>query len=256
MATPAPKGFAVAKAPAIKPVPAPTAEPPKKPVRVKSRGIKKSVPEPITPAPGPDPDTTIANPVKPTTAIANSLLNSAPFDATGPLEPISDSVIMLQHVTKAMSTGEDIGKCKTDLIRIISHQPEKADVYQGILNQIEQERTTDAVVMRAQVERELKRLANQGKLTASDCITIWQMCNRTIAENRASAAKNTKSVDTVTIVEKVDLQKLQAERTIHQKWEGTTPQGRQIIRMKLFDLKRQVSASLQAKEAESVIDIK
>lgn len=195
-------------------------------------------------------------------AIVNNLLAREVNDPSGPVEPVSDTVKTLIRLTAAVSKGEDISDIKTDIVRIVSHQPEKADVFQSVLNLIDQERTTDMVEIRAEVEKQLKRAVKRGDLTTQECLAVWEIANGIIKENQSKAAKLNKPMDTFTVVEKVDYHQVHAERVVQQKWEGTTPQGRQIIRMKLFDLKRHVQAVMEQQplpseeEAEPVIDVK
>ncbi len=200
------------------------------------------------------------------TAIVNNLLAREEQNPTGPVEPISRTVLTLGQLTKAMSSGEDIGGIKTDIVRIVAHQPEKADVFQSILNLIDQERVSDAVEIRAIVEKALKAAAKRGDLTTSECLAVWEIANSTIREYANRAAKQTKAVDGDVVVEKVDAETAEAERLIQERWAGTSPQGRQIIRMKLFDLKRQVVLDMEAqkdqpkeeeeKPKQPVIDVK
>ena len=257
--------LALAKAtakPKPPPAPAQAAKPAPKPVKVKGRGVKNSAPKPESPPakPADKPVETTKKPkpemVVPTSPadIVNNLIARKQDDPNAPpVEPVSETVNTLVRLNSAISKGADIGEFKSDIVRIVSHQPEKADVFQSVLNLIDQERTTDMVEIRAGVEKDLKRAVKAGGLTTSECLAVWQLANNIIKENQAKAAKLNKAVDSITVVEKVDYHQIHAERVIQQKWEGTTPQGRQIIRMKLFDLKRHVQAAQQPEQP--VIDV-
>ena len=54
------------------------------------------------------------------------------------------------------------------------------------------------------------------------------------------------------VVEKVDVKRQHTDRTLEARWAGTTPQGREIIRKKLYDLKKEILAELNAR---AVIDV-
>lgn len=278
MATPASKGKAIAVG---KPLPAPppsAAKPPLKPVRVKSRGIKNSShkPEP-EPAPAP-PKNPVQAPKTPAPkdpepgakkfakgelmlptndgAVINNLIVRTADDGP-PAEPVSDTVKVLTRLSAAISSGKDLSDIKTDIVRIISNQPEKADMFQGVLNTVDQELTADMVEVRAIVSKELKRAVQSGKSTVAECLAIYNIANAIIEKNQAKSAKMNKPVDSANL-QKVDVSRMESEHFVQQKWEGTTPQGRQIIRMKLFELKRHVAVEIeQRKEAEEpVIDVK
>jgi hypothetical protein len=195
------------------------------------------------------PKPTVAVPSTPL-AIVGNLLAKEIADPSGPVEDISPTVKTLMRLNAVISGGGDIGEIKTDIIRIAAHQPEKADVFQSILNLIDQERATDWVFIRAYAEKRIKRAAQRGEISTSECVALWQIANTLVEKYQDKSAKLNKPVDTVTVVEKVDTHQIHAEQIIEQRWEGTTPQGRQIIRMKLFDLKRQIIAKAQVEAAK------
>ena len=283
MNTPASKGRAVATGKPL-PTPAPAAKPPLKPVRVKSRGIKNSShrtepapapapvpknpdPKPKTPEPKnpePSPETKrFAKPelLLPTNegAVVNNLI-ARTMDDGPPAEPVSEIVNVIIRLSQAFASGADISDIRTSLVRIISNQPEKADMLQGVMNTLDHVRTADWAEVRALVEKELKRAVKSGKATTSECLAIWNIANTAIEKNQAKSAKMNKPVDSAN-VQKVDISQIESEHFIQQKWEGTTPQGRQIIRMKLFELKRHVAVEIEQRkkeeeEEEPVIDIK
>ena len=196
-------------------------------------------------------------------AVVNNLMTRKLNDGGPPAEPISNTVKVLVRLSQAVSKGDSIDDIKTDIVRLVAHQPEKTDIFQSVLTCVDRERTADMVEIRAGVEKELKRSVLSGGLTVSESLAVWDIANNIIKENQAKAAKNNKGVDAAN-VEKVDAHSLETEKVIRQKWEGTTPQGRQIIRMKLFELKRYVAAEIeQAKskdepeeKEEPVIDVK
>lgn len=277
MTTPASKGRAVASGKPL-PAPAPAAKQPLKPVKVKSRALKNSAHKPAAPAPPKDPepppktpdpknpdpapeDKKFAKPemMLPTTpsAVVNNLIARKMNDGGPPAEPISNTVKVLTRLSSAVSSGSDISDIKTDIVRIVSNQPEKADIFQSVLNCVDQERTSDMVEIRAIVEKELKRAVQSGGLTTTECLAVWDIANTIIEKNQAKSAKMNKPVDSSNI-QKVDVSRIETEHLVQQKWEGTTPQGRQIIRMKLFELKRHVAVEVeQAKEEEEpAIDVK
>jgi len=239
-----------------------------KPIMVKSREIKSSsdrpgpthTPDPPPKNPSPAPETqkfAKAEMMLPTSssAVVNNFI--ARKMGEGPsAEPVSNTVKVLTRLSNAVSTGADISDIKTDIVRIISNQPEKADMFQGVLNCVDQERTSDMVEIRATVEKQLKRAVQSGGATTPECLAIWEIANSVIEKNQAKSAKMNKPVDSASL-QKVDASRIETEHMIQQKWEGTTPQGRQIIRMKLFELKRHVAVEIEQKEEEdkTVIDV-
>lgn len=173
-------------------------------------------------------------------------------DPSGPIEEVSPTVTILNKLVTGMTNGTDLKEIRETLTKIAAHQVEKSDLFTSVLNQIDQERTADWILIRALMEKIVKRAAQRGDINSTQATAIWQMANTAISECQSRQPK-TKAVDTITVVETVDLNKQELERTIQQRWEGTTPQGREIIRKKLFALKRQLlgppRADLEVKTA-------
>lgn len=179
------------------------------------------------------------------TAIINNLVARELLNSSGPVEPVSATVGILSRLIRAMSGGEDIADIKEALTRIVTNQQEKAKIYASVLNQIDQERSMDWIIVRAQVEKLVKRASLRGDMSTPELMAVWHLANDSITTTQNRQDK-TESVDTVTIVEKVDVSRQESEHSAQQRWENTTPQGREIIRKKLFTLKREVMTNQQA----------
>jgi hypothetical protein len=184
-------------------------------------------------------------PMEPTTpeAVLNNLLVRELCDPSGPTEPLSPTIGILKKLTVGLTNGSDISAIKNDILRIVQHQPEKADVFNAVMNLIDQERVADAVEMRAGIEKLIKRAVQRGDLNTAQAMVVWKMTDSIIQDVRQKQTEDTKGVDTVTIVEKVDYAQRKMERSIQQKWEGTSPQGREVIRKKIFELKKEIRAA-------------
>jgi hypothetical protein len=213
-----------------------TDSPPKLPAPPPPKNRFTPRPKPI-PTPRPEP----MLPNSPA-AVLNNLLVREITNPSGEDEPLSPTVQVLVRLTEGLSTGSDISDIRNEITRIAQHQPEKADLYNAVVNLIDQERATDAIVMRGSTEKIIKRAARRGDLSTGEALAVWKMASEIIKEVQDKQADGHKGVDTVTIVEKVDYAKQQVERTVQQKWENTSSQSREIIRKKLFDLKRQLRA--------------
>lgn len=175
-------------------------------------------------------------------AILNNLVCRELLNPSGPLEPLSLTVTSLQATVDAMSKGTDITPYKEHIQRIASNQPEKGDVIRSYLNQLDHELIADMAIMRANSIRVIKRASGRSDMTVSEALVVWRMCNDQLPSLKKGL--DDKSVDSVTVVEKIDYAKQQAERITHREWEGTTPQGRELIRKKLWEVKREVMAKL------------
>lgn len=184
-------------------------------------------------------------PVMPTTTegIINNLMVRGITDPSGEVEPLSPTVGLLQQLAHGLTYGDDLNKIKPELLRIAQHQPEKSDLFNAVINQINKERIADNMIIICGAEKRLKHDAQRGDLSTGEAIAVWRNSREVIKEIKAEEAETSKAVDTITIVEKVDYTKQQVERTVQKRWENTTPFGREIIRKKLFELKQQMVAA-------------
>lgn len=175
--------------------------------------------------------------------VLNNLVCRELIDPSGPLEPLSQTVVSFQATVDAMSKGTDITPYKEHIQRIATNQPEKGDVIRAYVNQIEHEMIADLTVMRANAMRVIKRASGRNDVTVSEALVVWRMCNEQLPALK-SGLNADKAVDSVTVVEKIDYARQQAERVTHTQWEGTTPQGREMIRKKLWEVEKEVREKL------------
>ena len=176
-------------------------------------------------------------------AVLNNLLVRDQLDPKEPLEPLSATVRNLQATVQAISRGDDIAPYRAHIQQVAANQPEKSDVVVGYTVQANQEYLADMVELRAGAVRQMKRAIRRNDISSSEAIVVWKIANEQIPTVTDEIVKHSKAVDTITVVEKIDFHRRQIEHSVQQKWEGTTPQGREIIRKKLWELKQQLNAA-------------
>lgn len=182
--------------------------------------------------------------VEPTSphAVLSNLVSRSSLDPQEELEPLSPTITSLKNTVRAMSLGESIEPHKEHIQQIAANQPEKGDVVRAHVNQADFELLADYVEMRQNAVRHIKRASRRNDLSVSEALVVWRMTNDEIPTMVKNIGKNDKAVDTTTVVEKIDFRRQQVERTVQQRWAGTTPQGRELIRKKLWKLKRDLLA--------------
>lgn len=176
-------------------------------------------------------------------AVLNNMLVRDQLDPKEPLEPVSQTVLNLQGTVKAIAKGEDISPFRAHIQQVAANQPEKSDVVIGYTVQANQEYLADMVELRANAVRQIKRAIRRDDVSSSEAIVVWKIANEQIPAITKEIADRSKAVDTVTVVEKIDFHRQQIEHSVQKKWEGTTPQGRELIRKKLWELKQQLNAA-------------
>jgi len=175
-------------------------------------------------------------------AVANNLIVRSDLDPQEPLSPQSPTIINLGLVIDAMTKGEDIGPYKSHIQQIASNQTEKSEVVRAYVNQANNELIADLVEIRGNSVRHLKRATRRNDVSTGEALVVWRMANEQLAALTKGLNEKDRAVDTVTVIEKIDYKQQQTEVTVAKRWEGTTPQGRELIRKKLWELKRKILA--------------
>jgi hypothetical protein len=178
-------------------------------------------------------------------AVMNNLLCRAetqPSEAE--LEPPSQTITGLLGVVKAISEGEDITPYREHIQQVAANQPEKAEVVNAYLNQFDFEKIATYAFLEERTLRHIRRAIQQKDVSMAEALVVWQKVREDGPQIRRNMQDRSKPVDTVTVCEKIDYRKQQVEHSVARRWEGTTPQGRELIRKKLWVIQREMLAKL------------
>lgn len=175
-------------------------------------------------------------------AVLAELLSKDAENPQEELEPLSQTVIGLKSLVSQITKGEDISAHRALIAQVAANQPEKGDVVRAYVNQANYELLADYVEIRANGVRHIKRASRRDDVQMTHAIVCWKLANEQIDRLVESSTKNDKAVDTTTVIEKIDYHRQQVERTVQTRWEGTTPQGRELIRKKLWEIERRMKA--------------
>lgn len=138
--------------------------------------------------------------------------------------------------------GGDIQAVKEEVMRLAANRVEKAALVESVLQEISYVRMLRHVQMRDASERVLHAATLSGDMKTDQAYAIYQMSQAAITEER-KALGNAKPVDAVTIINKVDISHHAQDTQTQERWQNTTPQGREIIRKKLYDLETKVKSA-------------
>jgi len=180
------------------------------------------------------------NPDPISSALMREIVNPSSDD---PL-PTSSVLDTFDKVVKGIVNGEEMTSCKDNIIRLISNPQEKAQVVLGMLLNADIERLGMFVRMREQTEQMLNRAMGRSDLTCAEALAFNRMACIEISTIRAALEAEQPVVDTTTLTEKIDSGKQQVERKIERTLQRTSPQGREIIRRRIY-----------AMQKETVIDV-
>ena len=180
--------------------------------------------------------------------VLNNLIARDIKNPFGPLDAPSPTLRVLEGLVKGFSAGTDLGPVKEDIERITGNQVEKATLLEACLRQLDQERMAGLLIMRDNAERVVRRASGRNDLSTPEALTVWRLSQDGIVDCVKNLSK-AKPVDTLTVVQRVDIHQQKQDTATAERWEGTTPQGREIIRKKLHELKKRVIAAKAAAPA-------
>lgn len=189
--------------------------------------------------------------------VVTNLVSREIIDPSGPLDPQSPTVQLLRATVNAIANGDDISAYVDKLRRITSNQAEKSDLIVAQLNQIDDERIPGLVEIQDLTERVIRRACRRGDISTGEAMAAWRMVNQELSTLRASKDKQReKIVDGNSAIHKLDAASQQASSVTAVKWEYTTPQGRELIRKRLWEMKKEIivnsAVATEEKPAEQV----
>ena len=166
------------------------------------------------------------------------------------LEPVDSSqsrtLSTISRVIDSFVHGGDLNGIKDEVVRLLMSPQEKATVMLGLLQNADMDRLKLFLFIRERTEKLLERAMKRGDLTCAEAIALRGVAAGEIASIRANLEAEQTAQDTTTLMEKVDYRTQQVERRVEHTIRGTSPQGREIIRRRIYALQKQMAAKNDA----------
>ena len=221
--------------------------------------VAKKAPPPQKPVAPPDKPAEISSqaemPFLPVTqlptssdAVLNNMMAREMLHPSGPIDNVSENLLLLQTLAVGLRHG-DIAAVRDALTRKATHQVEKAQIIDAVLNEDNFERTANWMEVRHNTERVIKQCSRRGDMTTAEATVLWRISHDALSECFTRLEK-TKPMDSESVVGKVDIQKQEVDQSVRQRWANTSPQGREIIRKKLHKLKKTIAAMEASAKAQ------
>lgn len=155
--------------------------------------------------------------------------------------PDDPTLDILDRLVDCIVTGADVSEIKEEVTRLVSHPREKAEIIAAVLRNHEYRRFNQWLRVRAQSEELIFRSMRRGELSTAEALAFMRAANAEINQFTATLAKQEdKTSDPTSLLEKVDVGKAAREAESADAYKGTTPHGREIIRRRVFALRRQL----------------
>jgi hypothetical protein len=168
-------------------------------------------------------------------------------------EAAEDDILhYLRQILAAIKAGHSLVPYRDKLSELSSNFPDKASLVDILINHSNLEALCDLVAIRNSVVSRIRFMATRGELSPSEALVLWKMVNEQIPEVQKSLKVEAKEIDAASVISNISLQQIENEKRSAEYWQGTTPQGREIIRKHLLALKKQLK---NPKAAEKVVDV-
>lgn len=165
-------------------------------------------------------------------AVINNTLVREEIDPTpGAEEGLDDLPLnVLKATVDGLNRGLPLGEFETHAKRMVAHATDKAELVAALVQAHELDRLVMNMDSRALLEGKLHRAIRRGDLTSAEALTFLDYLCSDIGTGIASLKKNTPTLDSITIIEKVSGNQQEMEKSAQTRFAKTTPQGREIIR--------------------------
>jgi len=98
--------------------------------------------------------------------------------------------------------------------------------------------------------RMIKRAARNDTLTLDMALVVWKLCRDQLPELRRNIEVDAQAVDSTSVVNKIEQARQASDAAFEKRWEQTTPQGRELIRRRLWEMKE----SMRRKTAQTQVE--
>jgi hypothetical protein len=168
-------------------------------------------------------------------------------------EAAEDDILhYLRQILAAIKSGHSLVPYRDKLSELSSNFPDKASLVDILINHSNLEALCDLVAIRNSVVSRIRFMATRGELSPSEALVLWKMVNEQIPEVQKSLKVEAKEIDAASVISNISLQQIENEKRSAEYWQGTTPQGREIIRKHLLAFKKLLKNS---RAAEKVVDV-
>jgi len=179
-------------------------------------------------------------------AIINNVLARDQQDPqVGDIEP-DPTLVVLDTLVQGIVRGTNLASIKSEVQRLMSNAQEKAEIISAVLSVREFYRLNMHVAVHAHNESYLWRAGMRSDLTTTESLAFYRLSGVEIDKIRADMSRNAKQGAQVDdkAVDRVSGDAARDDKAIAETWKNTTPHGREIIRKRLYALKKHIAEAI------------
>ena len=165
---------------------------------------------------------------------------------------------VFEGVSENLLTGSSLGPLKEDFVKLFSSLEEKNALCEAMLMLYEKHRLIPLLKARAQVSGYLVKCAQRNDLTPAEALAFFKIFGDEISSIRESSKEFSSAPlkDVEALLEKIDFNDVGNLRDLAKQFAGTTPQGREIIRRVIHELKMKVEKAQAAEQVTNETESK
>jgi hypothetical protein len=155
--------------------------------------------------------------------------------------PPDPTIGLLESVVTGVIDGSSLEAVKDEVTRLLGCPREKSDVIGALLRTHDYYRVAQWVRVRHDNERRIFKASQRGDLTTAESLAFLRLACAEISTITASTKAETHP-DSGSMVDKLDNAQAERDKLAAEKYKGTTPHGREIVRKKLEAEKKKLLA--------------
>ena len=140
---------------------------------------------------------------------------------------------MARDIVRGLNSGGDISEHRDQLRTLTASQKEKAEIVLSTMTHLDLEALVLAAEMRNSSMRYVAKAMRRHDVSTQETLVAWRMAQEQLPALRKSVAES-KAVDSDGAVDRISQTSKKRQAELDDRWAGTTPQGREIIRKRVF----------------------
>lgn len=168
-------------------------------------------------------------------ALVKEIMNPSPDS-----EPEDLSLPVMREIVRAALEGKDLGEMEERIKQLSTMIHDKHALLQAIINGPHAlHEKYEWLAVRTRTDRELRKMARRGDLSSSELLVVAALASERIQEIDKEI-RGAPPADPITVVHRIENNRKRDDASMAKVLEGTTPQGREIVRKQVYRIRKQV----------------
>ena len=184
-------------------------------------------------------------------AVLSNLISRELIDPQADEEPENVSMAVMQEVVRAALEGRDLSVLEARIKSVSDMIQDKHELVQAIINGPHAlHEKFEWLRVRTSTHKEIRKAARRGDLNTRELLEVANLANDMVQQIDKELKGGSPS-DPITVVHRIENSRKREDAATQKLYEGTTPQGREIIRKQAYRIRKAVRAHQEKVAAEA-----